>query len=293
MKKRLTVNDVYLAKQSKTNAQTGKTITGVPFYGASSIFYDMFAVEGEFPWFTGTQSDVAKEAAKLDYDYISSSGLKLISPLLENGLVESTIYNDDESDEYLATEVRQNIAKVVIENFYPKWLALWDALNEEYNPLYNYDMTEEMTDDETVREYGKTTTRSPLITHTKTGTETDTPDVTETETPSVTRTDKIRGFNSDTDVNSGSSSSSGTRTNVRTGSDEVEYNITEEETGSETHTDSGEDTTTRNYALSFRGRVGNFAPSDLLLKEWEYRQRDYFRNVVFPDIDKILTLAIY
>ena len=249
------------------------------FENLEGIFGAMSDNELTLPW------DEVISAANLDLEYYgNNSGDKYISPLVRKLLDE---------DGALPTANLTKIAYLTYGMYIKKWTALWDTLNAEYNPLYNYDMTEEMTNDETVREYGKTTTRTPTLTHTKTGSEANSPNVTETETPNVTRTDKVRGFNSATDVPSSSATSSGTRTTVRTGTDTTWYGITEGETGTETHADTGKDTDTRNYTLSFKGRVGNFAPSDLLMKEWEFRQNDYFRTIVFPDVDKILALAIY
>ena len=68
------------------------------------------------------------------------------------------------------------------------WDRMWAALQADYEPLENYSMLETMTDDTTVREYGKTTTRTPNLTHGKSGTETTTPNLTETETPNTTDT---------------------------------------------------------------------------------------------------------
>ena len=252
----------------------------------SEVFPDLTGIFTAFddneivmPW----DEEISNTLLDIEY-YGNISGEKFISPLVRKML--------DTEGELPETELNK-LAYLATGMYIKKWTALWNALNEEYNPLNNYDMTEEMTDDETVREYGKTTTRTPTLTHTKTGSEANSPNVTETETPNVTRTDKVRGFNSTTDVPSGSATSSGTRTTTRTGTDTTWYGITEEDTGSDVHADSGEDTTTRNYALTFSGRVGNFAPADLLIKEWEFRKNEYFRTVIFPDVDKILTLPIY
>lgn len=258
-------------------------------YGSQGIFHALNALNSAFPWLEDAPTN--DDVDSVDFDYLMHSGKKLLSPLMQRELeISNALYP---ADTHINENIYEEVARIITANYYEKWAKLWATLNAEYNPLYNYDMTEAMTDDETVREYGKTTTRTPTLTHTKTGSEANSPNVTETETPNVTRTDKVRGFNSTTDVPSGSATSSGTRTTTRTGTDTTWYGITEEDTGSDVHADSGEDTTTRNYALTFSGRVGNFAPADLLIKEWEFRKNEYFRTVIFPDVDKILTLPIY
>ncbi len=252
--------------------------------GLTGVFNDLYTAGVPLPWLTDEQQPATVIAMNdMDY-YFGHSGDKMISPLVarlldENGVLDSL--------------TRAIIANIVKTRFLLKWTKLWNSLNLEYNPLNNYDMAEEMTDDETVREYGKTKTRTPTLTYTKTGTETNTPDVTETETPSVTRTDKVRGFNSTEDVPSGSATSSGTKTVETHGNNEIEYDITEEQNGTEEWADSGSDTNTRNYTLTFRGRVGNFSPAEMLEKEFNFRAIDYFRSIVYTDIDSILTLAIY
>ena len=249
------------------------------------IFGTMYDLHIPLPWLTGQALEDAGIIVSNDLDYsLGHSYNKLISPLVTNML------DDNGTLDVSSAQMLANIIKI---RYLDKWARIWQSIHLEYNPLNNYDMTEAMTDDETVREYGKTETRTPTLTHTKTGTETNTPDVTETETPELTRTDKVRGFNSSEDVPSGSASSSGTKTTVTEGENEIEYNITEEDTGTDETVLGGSDTQTRNYSLSFTGRVGNFSPSEMLEKELAFREFDYFNKVVFADVDKLLTLSIY
>ena len=167
------------------------------------------------------------------------------------------------------------------------WTKMWETLQESYKPLENYSMIEEMEDDETVTDYGKTTTRTDNLTHTKTGTETTTPDLTEEETPNLTETETpnettttsgdVFGFNSVLAVpDSGASSSrtgtvtnatTGTNTRTTTGTSETEYDTRESDTGTETHTDSGSDTQTRNYKLTRSGNIGVTTSQQMLESE--------------------------
>lgn len=52
-----------------------------------------------------------------------------------------------------------------------EWSRMYTALTASYEPLENYSMTETMTDDETVTDYGRTHTRTDNTSHAKTGTE--------------------------------------------------------------------------------------------------------------------------
>ena len=104
--------------------------------------------------------------------------------------------------------------------YWRRWKRLWDLYLKDYEPLQNYDMTEVMTDDETVHEYGKThgTTRDLSSQRTDDLTHTRTPAISEmrtdnlnmlrtdnlgsssteqtTDTPNLTTHEDIYGFNS-------------------------------------------------------------------------------------------------
>lgn len=167
------------------------------------------------------------------------------------------------------------------------WGKMWETLQESYRPLENYSMIEEMTDDETVTEYGKSTTRTDNLTHTKTGTETVTPDLTETETPNLTDTETpnetnttnsdVFGFNSALAVPESGSMSSRSGTNTRTttgtntrtteGTSETEYDTSDTDTGTQTTADTGSDTQTRNYTLTRSGNIGVTTSQQMLESE--------------------------
>ena len=91
-------------------------------------------------------------------------------------------------------DTRGKLANIIFTMFSDKWAKLWDALQIEYNPLENYNMTEnetpaEVTHTITPAEIDTTTTpASETITHTPAETtETDTPtEYTETDTPAET-----------------------------------------------------------------------------------------------------------
>ena len=163
-----------------------------------------------------------------------------------------------------------------------KWKGLWESMFYDYNPIENYNMTENMTNDVTELEHGhqdeltndlshsKTGTETAVKTGTetdaKTGTETATKTGTETLTPADTKTetDQIEGFNSATfvDANKKTTVMSGTDTTTYDTEDEITYNTSDEttyntedeltynttdtDTGTATHVHSGTDTTTRN-----------------------------------------------
>lgn len=225
---------------------------------------------------------------QLDLEYHGNiSGKKLISPLLYAFL----------SDGELPVEDVSTIAHAVFIMFGLNWSKQWATLQAEYNPIENYSMLEQMTDDETVDVYGKTVTRTDNLQHAKTGTETTSPNTTETTTPNLQTTEdnKVFGFNSSVGVDSDGSVSSATGTNTVqvTGTETLQHNVTDADTGTQQHVDGGSDTHTRNYTLTRSGNVGVTTSQQMLQSERDLWRWNFFRDVVFPDLDSVLTLGIY
>ena len=316
----------------------------------------IFSVLQSFPVPWRTESI----AGALDVEYHGNvSGDKIISPVVEKVKV------GDALTELEKTVIATSIFAVCGLN----WEKQWETLSFEYNPIENYRMTETMSDDETVTEYGKSTTRTDNLTHRKTGTETGDIDETDTRTDNLThgktgtetrtdnlthgktgletRTDNltdtttpnlttnaantVHGFNSSTGVPSDSQTSTETGTNtethtgteqkqynlsetdtgteqkqynlsdtdtgtqatVRKGTDETTYNTTENDTGTQSTLDGGSDTQTRNYELTRSGNIGVTTSQQMVESERTLWMWNFFRNVVFPDIDRVLTLPIY
>ena len=227
-------------------------------------------------------------SAALDLEYHGNvSGDKIISPLVEK------IKSGDTLTETEKTLLATSILAVCGVN----WGKQWETMSFKYDPIENYSMKEQMTNDETIDAYGKTHTRTENLTHTKTGTETRTPDLTDTTTPNLTTTsdNSVYGFNSNAAVPTGeqTQSSTGTSTNTRTGTDTQEYNTTDTDTGTQSETDGGQDTHTRNYTLTRSGNIGVTTSQQMIESERALWMWNFFQNVVFPDIDRVLTLQIY
>lgn len=180
----------------------------------------------------------------LDAEYYGNiSGDKPISPLLMK-MVEGDTMTDLEKDFVAAT---------ICTMFDQNWSKEWATLSAQYNPIENYSMMEEMTDDKTVSEYGKVHTREDNLKD-------------ESKTA-------VYGFNSSEASDTGSGET--TRTGVVT------------------DRDSGEDTHTRNYILTRSGNIGVTTSQQMLQSERDLWKWNFFRDVVFPDLDKVLTLRIY
>lgn len=294
----------------------------------NDIFPDWLTGSGIFSHLSGVPWDGEGIAAELDLEYHGNvSGNKMVSPLV------AKLADDEQAGDKLAGVIKAINGR--------RWAALWETMQLEYNPIENYSMTETMTNDKTVTEYGKSTTRTDDLTHARTGTDaigynsTDkrTDDLThgKTGTEAVqyqttdTRTDnltenqqnRVNGFNSAVGVNSGdtSTSNTGTQTNAKTGTDTTTYNTQEKDTGTQTAqktgtdtttyntqdkntgtqktADAGSDTSTRNYLLKRSGNIGVTTSQQMIESERNLWKWVFFREVVFPDIDKVLTLAVY
>jgi len=211
------------------------------------------------------------DANNLDLDYHGNhSGDKPVSPLV---LKLMNVYESDDA-------LKVALSDVLYTKYNLTWSRLWDAINEEYNPLHNYDGTETVTETRNLSMTGSTTasatnthTDSGTITdegsttndvkHTSTGTVTDsgttTTDSTHTNTGTVahpvesstttTGQSNIYGFNSNTavpsDSSSGSSSSSitsDTITNNLTETDDVDGTSSNTRTNNLTDVDDAEST---------------------------------------------------
>lgn len=280
----------------------------------------------QVPWNTLNIADV------LDDMYFGNiSGEKLISPMVRKL----------KSGDTLTTQEVGKLAKIAYNMYRTKWTKEWDIMSLQYDPIENYSMIEQMTNDITTTDYGHVRTHEDDLSHSKTGTETHGLDITNeteydtsrgktgtetyekgtTDTKTLNLTDTTTtttyGFNSSSPVNSGgenvthtgtdtlvrsgedettyntTETHDGTDTTTQTGSDTLTYNTTDTNEGTATDTESGRDTHTRNYRLSRSGNIGVTTSQQMIQSERDLWKWDYFYDIVFPDIDKVLTLGVY
>lgn len=227
-------------------------------------------------WAAGIDAD-GKIALDLEY-HGNRSGDKLVSPLVDKMLAGSN------PDTFTDT-MREMLSDVIHRLCNTNWNKQWATVSAEYNPIENYSMREQMTNDTTVTEYGKQTERTDDLTHAKTGTENrvTTPDL-------ETVTDKaITGFNSQSPADRDRD----TQTTTGTQSDETTHNTQDTDTGTQTTIDSGSDTATRNYVLTRAGNIGVTTSQQMLESERALWRWNFLQNVVFPDIDRIVTSPSY
>ena len=278
----------------------------------AGIFYNAMQSNITFP----AQLRTAENMSMLDFLYFSRSGGKEISPFVRN-LVQAG---------KTKAQISAAVNTVINVKYTNEWVRLFDLWNLSYNPIENYNMREQMTNDTTATTYGKTHTRTDNLSHGINQTDTFTPNTTETETdnlthgktgtetqtPNVTNeTDNtIHGFNSSDGVPTGeqtqtttgtdtktydtSETDTGTKTVQKTGQETRGVEGTETNTGTVTDADTGQDVNTRNYTLTRSGNIGvttaqQMAESEInLWSVW-----DIFERVIFPDLDKLLVMPIY
>ena len=124
---------------------------------------------------------------------------------------------------------------------------------------------------------------------TKTGTESKSgsKSVTNTGTQTLAKTGE-----NETEYNT-TENDTGTQRVEKTGTEQRTYNTQETDTGTVNDSDGGQDTHTRNYTLTRSGNIGVTTSQQMIESERKLWIWNFFHDVVFPDIDRALTLSIY
>ena len=249
--------------------------------------------------------DFDYDANYCDIEYsCSHSGDKTISSYLVKYFKYLNIETLEDLDQSVFTDWATNLLNINKN----KWKRLYDALVvATYNPIENYDMTEERT------VTGQATMTSTQEINQKV---TSKIDQTETEHLDQTTTDKIDetkttgndiyGFNSNTasPVNNTTESrltgTDGNTSRVTTGTD---GNVRTLATGTggntvetQTQGDGNVTTTTTElepYQLTRHGNIGVTTNVQMLEQEIAFRNKQDFLDIMYSDIDKLLCSKIY
>lgn len=241
--------------------------------------------ELDIPW---KEEDIASE---LDLYYLANiSGEKQISNIVK--LLADTVTHK------LSTESVTILADTIYAMYNKKWEKLYNTYSLEYNPISNYDMTEEMTDDVTEKTGREniTVNRDGENTIQKGTTEELTNDLLSTDNYNKTSEREVSAFNSDDFVPSekitentedATKADTGTQTTTYTGTDT--YNTDETDQTMRGYSD----TNTRNYTLTRSGNIGVTTSQQMIESERKLWQWEFFNDVVFPDIDHALTIPYY
>lgn len=222
--------------------------------------------------FTGLDSAPWSESVKtplsLDIAYFGNrSGYKEVSPLLDKFCCYPFALE-------VSDENRQRILNVIEDVYMTDWTKLWEALQLEYNPISNYDSTEERTG---WQQYGNTIEHQRGTTETTSGKA-----KSKNETKS---TDSVKAINS-SDFADVSHAEGESTTEQFKADNESEV----KRTGSDTDKHTGQDDDY--YKLTRKGNIGVTTTQQMLESEYELRKRHYFEQV-FDDLDNLLTSPIW
>ena len=264
----------------------------------SGIFH--FLETYDVPW------KAMNVSAELDLDYHGNrSGQKLISPLVKALTNENTITEND----------GLKLASVVWARYRNEWTRLYGALFADYNPIENYSVTEEETsatsrtgnNTETLaglESTEKTTSDNNTLTRQGTTETTGNNSYKRTGTNSIIDENKRSAYNSntydpetqmtrtetpnttDTETIGNTVTVNNTDTDVRSHSYNKSDNRSEEKTESINETDNG------NRRLTRSGNIGVTTSQQMLESEIELRKKNFF-EIIYADLDKVLTIMIY
>lgn len=241
-------------------------IKSFPDWMTGGIFTMLASAYGDrLPW-------AQQYANVLDMEYFGNhSGDKETSPLVD----KFALINADQADPVVLKQSQiRTLADIIYMRYGTQWGKLYAVLSAEYNPIQNYDMTEEET---------------PNITHTETPnisrdrTTTAQSDYTVT-TDSDTTTD-VYGFNSTSPVPQGEGNGNSTVTTKGDADKNITTN-TETETGTRTTTETGSRKLTRS------GNIGVTTSQQMLESEIQLWEWSFFATV-FKNVDTVLTAPKY
>lgn len=203
--------------------------------------------------------DETVDASNVDTAYIyGHSGNKYISSFTEHFL--------DENGKLDSTAITE-IASVLWQLFGENWNRLWEINKAEYDPLRNYDRTEEHDVDESGKE---------TMDRTHTGFDTS---VTEGASADNKDENKVYGYNSSNPVNASENSSKHKSTNTYTPgvADKEEKSFTDRNTHTEIHA---------------YGNIGVTSAQDMSMQSLELWKWKFWMGVM-DDIDSYLCLSVY
>lgn len=214
----------------------------------------------DVPW---KDLDIAQSLNRMYYGL--HSGYKIVSPIVDKMIASN------EDDVLTVAQVTQ-LANDAFILYGSKWAKLWEVNNYEFDPGENYNMIENETLNQT-----KEHTRTDNLQSAHEGTETQTPNTTQTESNTV------YGFNSTT------ATPSDETTTTNTGTIENEYDTTIKNTGTQSNIEENDDV----RQLTRHGNIGVTTTSQMLTEVINLWHWNFFKDVVFADLDMVLTIPIY
>lgn len=243
------------------------------------------------------------DGTTLDLDYFGNrSGSKIISSLLEKMNVDGVLDADKQN----------KIAELCYKKYGYSWEKVWTAVISEYNPIENYKMertetgTEKITDNETqngsntTNENGSdTSTNSGSIknvqggSNTEEGTASTTTDTSNdvygydsTNGVPETKSHTAQNGNNSNTINFGATEeSTDTRSNTLTKTNESEVKSNNTRNGTQDKNNS--------LTITQSGNIGVTTSQQMVESEIKLRFDYKIFDLIFQDVDKILTLNIF
>ena len=263
------------------------------------------------PWKNKNISDV------LDLNYFGNfSGMKYVTPLISLLLGNNT---------FLTNQSITKLANIIYNTYIDKWNRYYEIYNLDIEYIDTKTETEEMKRYNKGLTHGKSIQRTDNLTLTNNLTDRNTKDLTDTDTKNLTDTDTknltnqvtlnttntvindVSAYNVTTfsDANKATTTNTGTETTTQTGTDTNNHmgtdtithtgtdtdthTGTQTNTGTQTTTNSGTDNETITY-LKEKTYTDDIISN--VKDNFDFWNWDFF-EIVFSDIDKILTICIY
>lgn len=203
----------------------------------------------------------------LDFDYLTNhASSKAVSNLPHIMLAQNGETNPDtDCIKFLCYKDRYKLAERILARFGDAWEHIYDVLVAEYAPLENYNMHEvtkpDLTDEHGASlDYKKGRTRSV--------------------NSNIDTSESVFGFNSATAVPSRNGNTSGSALN----------NV---ETEDETQAGKLVDTHTGTNTIDRTGNIGVTTTQQMATAEIELRVKNHMEDIIFNDVDQVLTTAGY
>ena len=283
LKDTASIEDLVLDIHEEGTLTITDTITNTTINISASALYKTFfiiyAATYDNPYI---KSDNAMD---LDLEfYLNHSGEKWISPLFSKLIKLYENVDEDNSD--LLPIIK--IVQIAHNKFSHKWDKIYDALLvQNYDILANYGFTETHT--ETTTE-DNTITKSINESSSSNGSSSENTNITTTDTGDVKGFDY--GYNTNED---GVQTDKTATTNSSTTIGDANENKIENESSS-TRTGNNIDVEdkggTRDYTKTISGFEG-LEPETAIENEIKLRDRYLFYNIIYKDVDSLLTLKIY
>lgn len=210
-------------------------------------------VMGWCPW---NESMPKSQRLGLDLEYFGNrSGYKEASPLVDKIASTFNVRTIDTSTLNFQALTLHNAIKAKYEE---DWKRMWEVWNLDYDPIYNYNMTEDFK--------GKDKNDK----------------ITDTEVDSDSKTD-MSTANSVKPLNTGTFEAI-----TKTDMDSETYRRKADNKSKETEGSTGEN----EYQKHRYGNIGTLAYQDMVKRELDLR-RDHFFDIIMADLDKVLTIPYW